>query len=194
MCRTAMLLSAVVVLLASNSVSANPASPNQRLKVKYKIKKTNGEVQKQQIGERVMIVHPEQEEVDLNEARTLQDMYMADALDNTLEDVEANTNTININMLDSLGLAPETVAKVNGYKEIVTGVMGQLQRTARAQDLTVGDLVFDIVKEIIADTLSGLVTRGLGLGGTARNGGEPFSFVSTVMNAVSKVASGKQCK
>ena len=74
-----------------------------------------------QIGERVMIVHPEQEEVDLNEARTLQDMYMADALDNTLEDVEPNTNTININMLDSLGLAPETVAKVNGYKEIVTG-------------------------------------------------------------------------
>ena len=72
-----------------------------------------------QIGERVMIVHPEQEEVDLNEARTLQDMYMADALDNTLEDVEPNT--ININMLDSLGLAPETVAKVNGYKEIVTG-------------------------------------------------------------------------
>ena len=68
-----------------------------------------------------MIVHPEQEEVDLNEARTLQDMYMADALDNTLEDVEPNTNTININMLDSLGLAPETVAKVNGYKEIVTG-------------------------------------------------------------------------
>ena len=49
MCRPAMLLSAVVVLLASNSVSANPASPNQRLKVKYKIKKTNGEVQKQQV-------------------------------------------------------------------------------------------------------------------------------------------------
>merc|ERR1712173_50473 len=179
MCRPTMLLSAVVVLFVSNSVSANPASPNQRLKVKYKIKKTNGEVQKQQIGERVMIVHPEAEEVDLNEARALQDV---------------DTNTININMLDSLGLAPEIVAKVEGYKQIVTGVMGQLQRTARAQDLTVGDLVFDIVKEIIADTLSGLVTRGLGLGGTARNGGEPFSFVSTVMNAVSKVASGKQCK
>jgi len=192
MCRPTMLLSAVVVLFVSSSVSANPASPNQRLKVKYKIKKTNGEVQKQQIGERVMIVHPEAEEVDLNEARALQDMYSNMENDNTVEDVD--TNTININMLDSLGLAPETVAKVEGYKQIVTGVMGLLQRTARAQDLTVGDLVFDIVKEIIADTLSGLVTRGLGLGGTARNGGEPFSFVSTVMNAVSKVASGKQCK
>merc|ERR1719414_457826 len=99
--------------------------------------------------------------------------------------------TVDNNMF---GLGDETLARVKSYRDVVTGVMGQLQRTARAQDLTVGDLVFDIVKEIIADTLSGLVTRGLGLGGTARNGGEPFSFVSTVMNAVSKVASGKQCK
>ena len=73
--------------------------------------------------------------------------------------------------------------------------------------------MFDIVKEIISDTLSGskeiyfinfsikilwkysgLFARGLGLHNTARNGGEPFSFVSTVMNAVSKVASGQRCR
>ena len=54
---------------------------------------------------------------------------------------------------------------------------------------TIGDLVFDIVKEVVAETISGLFSRGLGLG-TARNGGENFSIFSTVMRAVSKVASG----
>ena len=54
---------------------------------------------------------------------------------------------------------------------------------------TIGDLVFDIVKEVVAETISGLFSRGLGLG-TARNGGENFSFISSVMRAVSKVASG----
>ena len=49
--------------------------------------------------------------------------------------------------------------------------------------------MFDIVKEVVAETISGLFSRGLGLG-TARNGGENFSFVSTIMRAVSKVASG----
>ena len=57
---------------------------------------------------------------------------------------------------------------------------------------TVGDLVFDIVKEVIADTLSGLFARGLGLHTTARNGGD-FSFINTVLGAVSKVASGQRC-
>ena len=58
---------------------------------------------------------------------------------------------------------------------------------------SIGDLVFDIVKEVISETLSGLFSRGLGLH-TARNGGsEPFSIVNTVIQAVSKVASGKSC-
>ena len=53
--------------------------------------------------------------------------------------------------------------------------------------------MFDIVKEVISETLSGLFSRGLGLH-TARNGGsEPFSIVNTVIQAVSKVASGKTC-
>merc|ERR1711902_33407 len=82
---------------------------------------------------------------------------------------------------------------VNNYRSLVTGVIGQLERAARAQDLTIGDLVFDIVKEVVAETISGLFSRGLGLG-TARNGGENFSFFSTIMNAVTKVASGsKSC-
>merc|ERR1712026_323298 len=78
---------------------------------------------------------------------------------------------------------------VSNYRSVVTGVIGQLERAARAQDLTIGDLVFDIVKEVVAETISGLFSRGLGLG-TARNGGESFSLVSTIMKAVSKVASG----
>ena len=54
---------------------------------------------------------------------------------------------------------------------------------------TIGDLVFDIVKEVVAETISGLFSRGLGLT-TSRNGGENFSILSSVMRAVSKVASG----
>lgn len=34
-----------------------------------------------------------------------------------------------------LGLGEATLAKVKGYRDVVTGVFGQLERTARAQDL-----------------------------------------------------------
>ena len=53
-------------------------------------------------------------------------------------------------------------------------------------------MVFDIVKEVVAETISGLVTRGLGLG-TGRSGGGDFSFLGTVMRAVAKVGRGVGC-
>ena len=34
-----------------------------------------------------------------------------------------------------LGLGEDTLARVKGYRDVVTGVFGQLERTARAQDL-----------------------------------------------------------
>ena len=34
-----------------------------------------------------------------------------------------------------LGLGEDTLAKVKGYRDVVTGVFGQLERTARAQDM-----------------------------------------------------------
>ena len=58
---------------------------------------------------------------------------------------------------------------------------------------TIGDLVFDIVKEVIAETVGGLVTRSLGLSTGRRSGGEDFSLVGTVMRAVAKVANGDTC-
>ena len=57
---------------------------------------------------------------------------------------------------------------------------------------TIGDMVFDIVKEVIAETLGGLVTRGLGLG-TGRSGGREFSLMGSVMRAVAKVGNGGTC-
>ena len=57
---------------------------------------------------------------------------------------------------------------------------------------TIGDLVFDVVKEVVAETLSGLVTRGLGLV-TGRSGGGDFSVVETIMRAVAKVGQGGGC-
>ena len=56
---------------------------------------------------------------------------------------------------------------------------------------SVGDLVFDIVREVIAETLSGLFARGLGLSTARAGAAEPFSLLSTVVRAVSKVATGK---
>ena len=40
--------------------------------------------------------------------------------------------TVDNNMF---GLGDETLAQVKSYRDVVTGVFGQLERTARAQDL-----------------------------------------------------------
>ena len=53
--------------------------------------------------------------------------------------------------------------------------------------------MFDIVKEVIAETLGGLVTRGLGLSTGRSSGGEEFSLIGSVMRAVAKVANGGSC-
>jgi len=127
-----------------------------------------------QVEERVLVVDPVEDVVVEDTSNRLESM-MEMTVDNNM-----------------FGLGDETLARVKSYRDVVTGVFGQLERTARAQDLTVGDLVFDIVKEVIADTLSGLFARGLGLHTTARNGGD-FSFINTVLGAVSKVASGQRC-
>ena len=52
--------------------------------------------------------------------------------------------------------------------------------------------MFDIVKEVIAENIVGLVTRGLGLV-TGRSGGGEFSLMGSVMRAVGKVANGGSC-
>ena len=57
---------------------------------------------------------------------------------------------------------------------------------------SVGDLVFDVVKEIVSNVIGGLVTRSLGLG-TGRSGTEDFSLLGSVMQAVAKVANGNTC-
>merc|ERR1712029_807255 len=177
------------LMLCSLLLSGAQASPKERLKVKYKIKKSNNngeQLEKQKINERLMVVEPE----------PVDTQSFAEDLDPEVSGFESlSSNSLLREGIDNnmFGLGEETLARVKSYRAVVTGLMGQLQRTARAQDLSVGDLVFDIVREVIAETLSGLFARGLGLQ-TARNGGgEPFSFLSTVIQAVSKVASGKSC-
>jgi len=163
-------------------VTVQAAAAKERLKVKYKIRKSNrnNEVEKQKIDEVLMKVDPE----DAN-SETEDNI-------NDLNSMDVNT-AFETPDFSAFGLNDESFAPVKKYRDVVVGLMGQLQRTARAQDLSIGDLVFDIVKEVISETLSGLFSRGLGLQ-TARNGGsEPFSIVNTVIQAVSKVASGKSC-
>merc|ERR1739842_65251 len=95
--------------------------------------------------------------------------------------------------LNTLEYEPRTQPDAPTYKDVVTTMMGQLERAARSQDLTIGDLVFDIVKEVIAETVGGLVTRSLGLSTGRSSGGEEFSLVGSVMRAVAKVANGNTC-
>ena len=52
--------------------------------------------------------------------------------------------------------------------------------------------MFDVVKEVVAETLSGLLTRGLGLG-TSRSGGGDFNIMETIMRAVARVGQGGSC-
>merc|ERR1712106_48593 len=97
-----------------------------------------------------------------------------------------------LNTIEYKQALPKTHPDTASYKDVVTTMMGQLERAARSEDLTIGDLVFDVVKEVIAETLGGLVTRGLGLG-AGRSGGGDFSFMGTVMRAVAKVGRGGGC-
>lgn len=66
-------------------------------------------------------------------------LITADALDQAEElDLESLTsNSLLTEGIDQnmFGLGPETLARVKSYRGLVTGLMGQLQRTARAQDL-----------------------------------------------------------
>ena len=51
---------------------------------------------------------------------------------------------------------------------------------------SVGDLVFDIVREVIAETLSGLFARGLGLSTARAGAAEPFSLLSSLWRSLPK--------
>ena len=83
-----------------------------------------------QMEERVMVVDPVEDNMEDN--KYLEDKYSEDNKyleDKYLEDLDSNS------LLGGLGLGQETVAQVASYRRVVTSLMGQLQRTARARDL-----------------------------------------------------------
>ena len=84
-----------------------------------------------QMEERVMVVDPVEDNMEDN--KYLEDKYSEDnkylEANKYLEDLDSNS------LLGGLGLGQETVAQVASYRRVVTSLMGQLQRTARARDL-----------------------------------------------------------
>ena len=56
---------------------------------------------------------------------------------------------------------------------------------------TMGDIVFYVVKEVVAESLGGVATSVLGL--QSRSGDGDFSIMGTVLRAVAKVAQGGHC-
>ena len=76
-----------------------------------------------------MVVEPEAEDI-LNQAEELEPEAMSG-----FESLTSNSllrEGIDNNLF---GLGEESLARVKSYRAVVTGLMGQLQRTARAQDL-----------------------------------------------------------
>ena len=95
-----------------------------------------------QMEERVMVVDPVEDNMEDNkyledkyseDNKYLEDKYSEDnkylEANKYLEDLDSNS------LLGGLGLGQETVAQVASYRRVVTSLMGQLQRTARARDL-----------------------------------------------------------
>ena len=89
-----------------------------------------------QMEERVLVVDPVEDNMEDN--KYLEDKYSEDnkyledkylETNKYLEDLDSNS------LLGGLGLGQETVAQVASYRRVVTSLMGQLQRTARARDL-----------------------------------------------------------
>ena len=84
-----------------------------------------------QMEERVLVVDPVEDNMEDN--KYLEDKYSEDnkylEANKYLEDLDSNS------LLGGLGLGQETVAQVASYRRVVTSLMGQLQRTARARDL-----------------------------------------------------------
>ena len=94
-----------IIVLMLTLSSMTEASPKERLKVKYKVK-TGGKGE----GQRMKVA----EEVMENDS------------DSSLE---------YLNTIDSEPPQPRTEPATPGYKEVVTTMMGQIERAARSQDL-----------------------------------------------------------
>merc|ERR1712106_52393 len=84
------------------------------------------------------------------------------------------------------------VTSAPAYKETATMIIGELKKAARAGDMTIGDMVFYVVKEVVAEGMGGLATRVLGLQSRSGDTGD-FSFLGTIMRAVAKMGQGGHC-
>ena len=82
-----------------------------------------------QINERLMVVEPEPLEdigpVDILEPKAMSGFESLASSSFLQEGIDKNV----------FGRGEESLARVKSYRALVTGLMGQLQRTARVQDL-----------------------------------------------------------
>jgi len=151
------------ILLSLLFILPASASPKGRLKVKYRVKPGGDKVKVKTVTEEGLTEKENVEEVLTNEVD-------GDAL-----------------MLEARDLIMASTP--DSYKQTVTTIVGQLQRAARSQDLTLGDIIFDVVKEVVAEQISGLLSRSLGIS-TARSSG---SIMETVFRAIANVGQPKSC-
>lgn len=76
----------------------------------------------------------------------------------------------------------------------VNDMVGEIRRKARGYDGSIGDLAFDVVKEVVAEIVSGFLTSSLGLS-TGRNDGGGKSMMEIFLTVLSKVGQPQaKCK
>jgi len=85
----------------------------------------------------------------------------------------------------------KSVSQIIGeYSESVAEITQGIQRAARFNERSVGDIIFDVAKEVVAEVVGGALTRIFGIG-TARQGGA--NIMEIVLGAITNSGRPKSC-
>jgi len=85
----------------------------------------------------------------------------------------------------------KSVSQIIGeYSESVAEITQGIQRAARFNERSVGDIIFDVAKEVVAEVVGGALTRIFGIG-TARQGGA--NIMEIVLGAITNTGRPKSC-
>jgi len=85
----------------------------------------------------------------------------------------------------------QSVSQIIGeYSESVAEITQGIQRAARFNERSVGDIIFDVAKEVVAEVVGGALTRIFGIG-TARQGGA--NIMEIVLGAITNSGRPKSC-
>lgn len=164
--------------------------PKDRMRVKYRVKSGAG---KRVVDKAVAEV------VNLNGMETGDEILNEEQEGRLGKDFDLNTNLIEEPTPDEVF---ETVAGMEDeLKEGLGEILGEygaslvdiaqgINRAARFNERNVGDVIFDVVKEVVAELVGSMLFRSFGIG-TARGG--QSGLIEIILSAISSSAQPKSC-